>query len=179
MWTANKPGSPVLFPIADCSEQVLGVLAMLIGNGVVVMDDVKRCCAGTHRSFTQSGLLQEEKTFPLSVAIQGMGEGNCSELAFMAHNIVLRMQRTGLGGLCDTGLYRWSILGAIAEDGIKGLTFRFVKDERLSFPNPVGFDGLYKALCPPHYGDMHEAVRELVRRKFGNGGTHESAVPGP
>jgi len=179
IWMANKPGSTLFLPVADCSEQVLGVLAMLIGNGVVIMDDVDKRPAGNLTPFIKSGLLKEEKKFPLSVVVQSMYEGNCSELAFMGHNIVLTMQAMGLGGLYYNGLNRWSILGAFGDDGIKGLGFRFIKDERWPLPNPVGLDGVYEALCPPYYTDMHEAVREFVRRKFGNKGAYDPATPGP
>ncbi len=179
IWMANKPGSTFFMPVADCSEQVLGVMAMLIGNGVVIMDDVDKRPAGNLTPFIKSGLLTEEKKFPLSVVIQSMYEANCSELAFMGHNIVLTMQAIGLGGLYYNGLNRWSILGAFADDGIKGLGFRFIKDERWSLPNPVGLDGIYEALCPPYYTDMHEAVKEFVRRKFGDGGAYDPATGGP
>jgi hypothetical protein len=179
IWMANKPGSTLFLPVADCSEQVLGVLAMLIGNGVVIMDDVDKRPAGNLTPFIKSGLLKEEKKFPLSVVVQSMYEGNCSELAFMGHNIVLTMQAMGLGGLYYNGLNRWSILGAFGDDGIKGLGFRFIKDERWPLPNPVGLDGVYEALCPPYYTDMHAAVKEFVRRKFGDEGAYDPATPGP
>ncbi len=47
-------------------------------------------------------------------------ESNCTEVAFMAHNMVLTLQALGLGGLYFSGLNRWSILGAFADKGIKG-----------------------------------------------------------
>ena len=47
----------------------------------------------------------------------------------MAHNIVLTMQGMRLGGMYYTGLNRFSVLGAFGHDGVKGLGFRFVKDE--------------------------------------------------
>jgi hypothetical protein len=34
-----------------------------------------------------------------------------------------------------------SVLGAFAPEGIQGLGFRFVQDERWAVPNPVRLDG--------------------------------------
>jgi hypothetical protein len=179
IWMANKPGSTLFMPVADASEQVLGVMAMLVGNGVVIMDDAEKRPAGDLTPFIRSGLLKEEKKFPLSVVMQSMYEGNCSELAFMGHNIVLTLQAMGLSGLYYNGLNRWSILGAFAKNGIKGLGFRFIEDERWSLPNPVGLDGVYEALCPPYYTDMRAAVQTFVDRKFGDRGAYNPDTPGP
>jgi hypothetical protein len=72
-----------------------------------------------------------------------------------------------------------SVLGAYAADGVTGLGFRFVEDERWTTPNPVGLDGVYEALCPPYFADMHAAVEAFVERKFGPGGAYDTSLPGP
>jgi hypothetical protein len=179
LWMANTPGSTLFMPIADASEQVLALLAMAIGNGNVIMDDEAGRPAGNLEPFMRSGLLDESRRVPMSVLQQMAYEANCSELAFMAHNIVLTMQGMGLGGLYFNGLNRWSILGAFAGDGIEGFGFRFVRDGRWTLPNPVGLDGHFEALCPPYYQDMHTAVKSFVTRKFGQGGAYDPATPGP
>jgi len=179
LWMANAPGSTLFMPIGDASEQVLGLLALFVGNGYMIMDDQVKRPAGNLSPFIRSGLLDKDKVFPLSMLEQSAYEANCAELAFMGHNIVLTMQGMGLGGLYYTGLNRFSILGAFAEDGIGGLGFRFVKDERWSVPNPVGLDGVYEALCPPYYPDMRAAVQAFVERKFGPGGAYDPNTPGP
>lgn len=179
LWMANAPGSTLFMPIADAAEQALALLAIMIGNGTVVMDDDAGKPAGDLEPFIRSGLLDEAKRAPLSVLLQMTYEGNCSELAFMGHNLVLTLQAMGLGGLYFNGLNRWSILGAFAERGIKGFGFRFQHDERWTLPNPVGLDGHFEAMCPPYHTDMHAAVRAFVARKFGQGGTYDPARPGP
>ncbi len=178
-WMANAPGSTLFMPVADASEQVLALMAMAIGNGNVLVDDSAGRPAGDLEPFISSGLLDDRKRVPLSVLQQMAYEANCSELAFMGHNIVLTLQAMGLGGLYFNGLNRWSVLGAFAEDGIEGLGFRFERDERWTMPNPVGLDGVYEALCPPYHADMGAAVRAFVARKFGSGGTYDPAGPGP
>lgn len=179
LWMANAPGSTLFMPIADASEQVLALLAMAVSNGNVIMDDEAGRPAGNLDPFVRSGLLDDTKRVPMSVLQQMAYEANCSELAFMAHNVVLTMQAMGLGGLYFNGLNRWSILGAFAEKGIEGFGFRFVRDKRWTLPNPVGLDGVYEALCPPYYADMRAAVEAFVARKFGPGGAYDPAVPGP
>ncbi|MDP3984475.1 MAG: hypothetical protein Q8Q52_05640 [Acidimicrobiia bacterium] len=149
LWMANAPGSTLFMPLGDASEQVLGFLAMALANGNFIVDDEAGRPAGDLAPFVRSGLLDEAKPSPLSVLQQMAYEANTAELSFMAHNIVLTMQAIGLGGLFFNGLNRWSVLGAFADDGITGLGFRFVDDERWTLPNPVGLDGMYEALCRP------------------------------
>jgi hypothetical protein len=54
-----------------------------------------------------------------------------------------------------------------------------VEDERWPMPNPVGLDGIYEGLCPPYYPDMHAAVAEFGRRKFGDLGAYDPETGGP
>ena len=179
LWMANAPGSTMFMPIADASESTLALMAMAIGNGNVIIDDAAGRPAGDLGPFIRSGLLQRDKRVPLSVLQQMSYEGNCSEAAFMAHNVVLTMQAMGLGGLYFSGLNRWSILGALKEDGIRGFGFRFQRDERWTVPNPVGLDGHFEGLCPPYHPDMRAAVAAFVERKFGPGGAYDPSAPGP
>jgi hypothetical protein len=155
------------------------LLAVFVGHGYLIVDDRAGRPAGDLAPFIRSGLLDERKPFPLSMLQQITYEANCAEVAFMAHNVALTLQAMGLGGLYYTGLNRWSILGAFAEEGIEGLGFRFVQDERWTVPNPVGLDGVFEALCPPYFPDMRAAVQAFVDRKFGPGGAYDPGVGGP
>jgi hypothetical protein len=175
---ANAPGSTLFMPVGDASEQVLGLMAMALANGNVLVDDIAGRPAGDLAPFVRSGLLQEGKRIPLTVLHQMAYEANVSELAFMSHNIMLTMQAMGLGGLYFNGLNRWSILGAFNESGIEGLRFRFVHDPRWTPPNPVGLDGHIEGLCPPYVSDMREAVNIFVERKFGPEGSYDPSTPG-
>jgi hypothetical protein len=179
LWVANAPGSTFFMPVGDASEEFLGLLAILVGSGYLIVDDQAQRPAGDLTPFVRSGLLDEAKPFPLSLLEQFTYAANCTELAFMAHNIVLTMQGMGLGGWFYTGLDPLSILGAFADEGIQGLGFRFVQDERWTVPNPVGRDGIYEGLCPPYYPDMRAAVQAFVERKFGPGGAYDPRTPGP
>jgi len=89
LWMANAPGSTMFMPIADASESLLALMSMALSNGNVIMDDAEGRPAGDLELFIRSGLLNGEKRRPLSVVQQVSYESNCSEPAFMAHNIVL------------------------------------------------------------------------------------------
>lgn len=179
LWMANAPGSTLLMPVGDASEEVLGLLAMAIANGNLLVDAETQRPAGDLAPFVRSGLLDEDKTAPVQVLQQMAYEANCSEVDFIAHNIVLTMQAMGLGGLFLGGLNRWSVLGAFADQGIQGLGFRFVDVPDSPLPNPVGLDRHFEALCPPYHDDMASAVEAFVERKFGPGGTYDPSTPGP
>lgn len=179
LWWANKPGSTLFMPVADASEEALGLLALMTRHGVMVIDDDTGEPAGNLEPFVRSGLLNREKRLPLSEFQGDIHECVCLETAFMGHNIMLMMQAMGLGGLFFNGMDSLSVLGARAAQGIAGLGFRYTEDERWVNPNPVGLDGVYEALCPPYYPDMHAAVEAFVERKFGSSGAYADDGSGP
>jgi hypothetical protein len=179
IWMANARGSTLFMPMGDVSEQFLGILAIFLANGYVIRDDIAKRPAGELVPFVRSGLLDGDKAFPLSVLELITYEANTMELAIMGHNIVLALQALGLGGLFFNGVNRWSVLGAFAREGVKGLGFRFITDERWTTPNPVGLEGHFEALCPPFQPDMRAAVETFVERKFGPAGAYDPDTPGP
>ena len=179
LWWVNKPGSTLFLPVGDASEECLGFLALMIRHGVVVVDHETGHPAGDLEPFIRSGLLDREKQLPLAELLADINESVCLELAFMGHNIVLVLQALGLGGLYFNGMDALSVMGANADDGVAGLGFRFVEDERWLTPNPVGLDGVYEALCPPYFPDMRAAVEAFVERKFGPHGAYDPDGPGP
>jgi hypothetical protein len=178
LWWANKPGSTLFMPVADASEEALGFLGLMVRHGVMVVDHETGKPAGNLEPFVRSGVLDDAKRLPLTELLSDIYESLCLELAFIGHNIVLTLQAMGLGGLYFNGMDGLSALGASARDGITGLGFRIVEDERWVTPNVVGLDGVYEGLCPPYYPDMHAAARVFVERKFGPGGAYDPDVPG-
>jgi hypothetical protein len=179
LWWANSPGSTLFMPVGDASEECLGLLALMLRHGVTVVDHETGQPAGNLEPFMRSGLLDREKQFPIAELHSTVHESVCLELAFMGHNIVLMLQALGLGGLYFNGMDDLSVLGSNARDGVTGLGFRFVEDERWVTPNAVGLDGVYEALCPPYYPDMHAAVEAFAERKFGPEGAYAPETPGP
>lgn len=179
LWWTNKPGSTLFMPVGDAAEECLGILALMVRHGVMVVDHETGEPAGNLQPFVRSGLLDPKKQFPISELQATVYESVAMEAAFKGHNIVLMLQAMGLGGIFFNGMDDLSVMGAHARDGIKGLGFRFVEDERWLTPNPVGLKGIYEALCPPNYHDMHAAVEVFVMRKFGDKGAYDPNKPGP
>jgi hypothetical protein len=179
LWVANAPGSTLFIPVADQAEECLALLAMFASSGYILVDDYAKRPAGNLAPFIRSGLLAETKMVPLSFLEQFVHSMCSMEIAFMAHNAVLTLQGMGLGGWFFTGIDPSSVLGAYAEQGVKGLGFRFISDPRWTLPNPVGLDACYEALCPPYQRDMRAAVEILAQRKFGPGGAYDPSTPGP
>lgn len=178
-WWANSPGSTLFMPVADASEQMLGLLSLFVENGYLIVDDDVGEPAGDLAPFIRSGLLEEDKVFPLSFLERATYSTNCAEGSFIGHNIVLTMQAMGLGGLFFTGLNELSVLGSPTAEGIDGLGFTFVEDENWLVPNPVGLDDVIEGLCPPYYPDMRAAVEAFVERKFGPDGAYDPKTGGP
>ncbi|MGF1636260.1 MAG: hypothetical protein ACFCUU_04250 [Cyclobacteriaceae bacterium] len=179
LWWANKPGSTLFMPVGDAAEECLGILALMVRHGVMVVDHETGAPAGNLEPFVRSGLLDPKKRFPISELQATVYESIAMELAFKGHNIVLMLQAMGLGGLFFNGMDDLTVMGACAGEDIKGLGFRFVEDERWVTPNPVGLKGIYEALCPPNYPDMHAAVNVFVERKFGSKGAYDPKTDGP
>lgn len=179
LWWANKPGSTLFMPVADTAEECLGIMALLIRHGATIIDEETGKPAGNLEPFVRSGLLDSEKRFPLSELLTIVSEGACLATGFKGHNMVLMLQAMGLGGLYFSGLDDMSIMGARVKEGVAGLGFEFVEDERWVTPNPVGLKGVYEALCPPFYPDMHAAVKVFVERKFGEYGAYKPNSAGP
>jgi hypothetical protein len=155
LWWANRPGSTLFMPVADAAEECLGFLGLMIRHGVMVVDHDTGEPAGDLEPFTRSGLLDREKRLPIAELLSDVNDTLCLELAFIGHNIVLAMQAMGLGGLYFNGMDGLAALGANAADGV------------------------YEALCPPYYPDMHAAVEAFVKRKFGPDGAYDADTPGP
>lgn len=179
LWWANKPGSTLFMPVADTAEECLGIMALLIRHGAMIVDESTGKPAGNLAPFVRSGLLDEKKKFPIAELLTIVSEGACLAAGFKGHNMTLMLQAIGLGGLYFSGLDDMSIMGARAREGIQGLGFEVMEDDRWTTPNPVGLKGVYEALCPPFYPDMHTAVKEFADRKFGQKGAYKASDNGP
>lgn len=182
LWWANRPGSTLFMPVGDASEELLGILCILVENGYLIVDPEAGAPAGDLAPFIRSGLLDDGKRFPLPFLESIAQQAICAEASFMAHNMVLAMQAMGLGGLYFSGLNELSVMGASLDDegpDLEGLGIRFQEREEWIVPNPVGLDGIYEGLCPPYHEDMRAAVETFVERKFGSGGAYDQRTPGP
>ena len=181
IWNSNRPGSTLFMPVGDVGEQLLALLAMYVTNGYTLYDDYSERLGGHLEPFIRTGVINDtqQMRFALSHIEQVAYSTVAMELALICQNIVLMMQAIGLGGWMYTGISPYSALGAFADEGIKGLGFRFSSREDWTYPNPLGLDGYYESVCPPYVADMREAAHKLAERKFGSGGTYDPATGGP
>src|SRR6266566_395447 len=181
IWNSNRPGSTLFIPVGDVGQQLLALLAMYVTNGCTLYDDYSGQLGGKLEPFIRTGVISDtpQMRFALSHIEQVAYSTVAMELALICQNIVLMMQAIGLGGWMYSGIYPYSALGAFADEGIKGLGFRFSSREDWPYPNPLGLDGYYESVCPPYVADMREAAHKLAERKFGSGGTYDPATGGP
>lgn len=179
LWNANVRGSTVFIPVVNVSEQMIAFLFALVGSGYTVFDDVRERPAGDLAPYFKSGLLNPEQKYALSYLEQYVLSCASAEMGIVGHNIALALQTVGLGGWFFSGISPFSLLGASAAQGVRGLGFTFEASPKWGVPNPIGLAGVYEGYCPPFHRDMRTAVQAYVDLKFGAGGTYDLAAPGP
>lgn len=176
-WCVNRPGSTLIFPVADIAQHQLGILCFLVQNGYCIYDDVnKERIPGMERF---KSLVDVENPYPLTFAEQYALTEATAELSTACYAGMLMLQALGLGGWMFDGIDRFSILGASGNPEVPGLGFRYETNEKWSTPNFTGLPGVFEGYCPPHYADMRQAVEAVVKRKFGQGGPFNPKTPGP
>lgn len=177
LWVANTPGSLFAIPVSDLSQHMLLFLCYLLQNGYVVFDDInKRQIPGIEKF----GKIADLKSpYPLSYAEQFTITEATVELSTSCYSGALLLQAMGLGGWMYDGIDFHSVFGVSGDPRNKGLGFRADNQEGWNFPNPTGIPGVFDGCCPPHYKNMHEAVKAVIKRKFGEGGPYNKGTEGP
>jgi hypothetical protein len=176
-WVANRPGSLLVFPVADVAQHTLLNLCFYVQNGYAIFDDVNgRRIPGLEKF---KAMIDVENPLPLTFLDQYSLTEATAELATAAYAGALMQQAMGLGGWMFDGIDRFSILGASGDPNVPGLGFRYDTDPRWALPNPTGLPGVFEGFCPPSYPTMRAAVDALCERKFGAGGPFNAATPGP
>lgn len=177
-WNANVEGSTLFVPVIDLAQKMLGIMALLIQNRTLLVDEKTQRPCGDLSRFVKSGLLDGTRKAPIGMIEASVFSTASMENAIMAQNMTLGLQAIGLGGWLFTGINPISLLGGFANAGIAGLGFRFTHDTRWLTPNPVGLDGIFEAWCPPYVPDMHAAARRVAEVKFGAQGAYRAANGG-
>ena len=176
-WCVNVPGSTLIIPVADIAQHLLGSLCFLVQNGACVYDDINNRKIPGMEKFKE--LVDIDNPYPLSYIEQMSLTEATAEMSTACYAGMLMLQATGLGGWMFDGIDRFSLLGASGDPNIPGLGFTYHKVDNSPFPNITGLPGVFESFCPPHYKDMSEAVKALVKRKFGEGGPFHKSTPGP
>jgi hypothetical protein len=153
------------------------LLCWAVKNGYAIYDDINSQKIPGLERFRH--LIDVENPWPLSVIEQYAIVECSSELATCCFAGQLMLQAMGLGGWMHDGINKIAALGGFAEDGVKGLLFKYDLDQKTGLPNFTGLPGYFEAFCPPNYPDMQKAVEALERRRFGKGGPFHPKTPGP
>ncbi len=176
-WCVNRPGSTLIFPVADIAQHMLALLCFLVQNGYCLYDDLRdERVPGMDRF---KDLVDVENPYPLSFLERYALTEATAELATACYAGMLMLQAMGLGGWMFDGVDPFTVLGASGDPDVPGLGFRYDTDDRWAVPNFTGLPGVFEGFCPPHYPDMRAAVAALVERKFGRGGPYHAATTGP
>lgn len=176
-WAVNRPGTTLVFPVADLAQHHIAVLCFLVQNGACLVDDVNGSPIPGIERFAD--LVDVENPYPLSFVEQFSLAEVTAELSTACYAGMLMLQALGLGGWMFDGINALSVLGASGDPEVPGLGFSFQTDERWPLPNVTGLPGVFEGFCPPHYPDMGAAVEAFVQRKFGAGGPFNPGTPGP
>jgi hypothetical protein len=176
-WCVNRPGSTMIFPVADLAQHMILILCFLVQNGYCMFDDYNNERIAGLEKFRN--LVDVDNPFPLSFLEQYALTEASAEISAACYAGMLMLQALGLGGWMFDGIDRYTVLGASGNPEVPGLGFRFDTNEKWALPNVTGLPGVFEGYCPPHYPDMRAAVEAVAQRKFGEGGPFNANTPGP
>jgi hypothetical protein len=170
----NKPGTTLFMPILEISEEYLdAVIAVFMGEGYKVFDDVKKTGPAGIKKWIDNGTLKGPDV-PLSSFEYTIFLGNLAPSFHALQNIQLMAEAMGLGSIIMTGY-----IGIIA---LQSLGFRYSLAKEGSGAmlglNPVGLDGIFESYQPPYYKTMNDAVDAFIEKKFGSNGMYTSNYKG-
>lgn len=176
-WSANVPGSTLVFPVADVAQHVILLLLYLVQNGTGIYDDVNgRMIPGIERFAHR---LNMDVAYPMTFVEQIAITDVSVELGTACYAGALMLQALGLGGWMFTGLSPFTVMGASGDPAVPGLGFKFDMIPGNPLPHFTGLPGIFEAHVPPHHTDMRAAVEAVVARKFGAGGPFDAKIGGP
>jgi hypothetical protein len=196
---SNLPGTTVLFPVVDLSRQYLNGLMYLLtqppGARPTIVDDRNFYRVAGVRKWVRNGFLNSDIKLPLG-AIWGMRTQIEADL--LLQNLMLTAEAMGLGAWIHATISPPVLLGDPKFRDRYGpmLGFDWVTPRwkpadlpRWHVPlprfatlraHPVGLrhggEHLIKAMCPPNYPSMAEAVRAVIADKFGPAGIYSDAA---
>jgi hypothetical protein len=192
---SNLPGTTVLFPVVDLSRQYINGMMYLLtqpqGARPTIVDDRNFYRPAGVAKWVRNGFLAKDSKLPLGV----VGSMRTQiEADLLLQNLMLTADAMGLGAWIHASISPPVLLG----DPKMRPAFGPMLDFDFSVPrwkpldalrwqvplpkyanlraNPVGLqhggEHLIKAMTPPNYSSMAEAVDEVVAGKFGPHGIY-------
>lgn len=192
---SNLPGTTILFPVVDLSRQYINGMMYLLtqpeGARPTIVDDRNLYRPAGVKKWTKSGFLNKDIKLPLGT-IWAMRTQIEADL--LLQNLMLTADAMGLGAWIHASLAPPIMLGDPkfrsaygAMLGFDWTTPRWRPADLLRWQVPlprhadlrataVGLrhngEHLIKAMCPPNYDSMGEAVDAVVSDKFGPKGIY-------
>jgi hypothetical protein len=175
---SNLPGSTILFPVVDMTQQYINALMYLLtepqGHRPAFVDDRNFYLYAGVKKWVRTGFVSKEIKLPLGL----LGTMRTHiEAELLLQNLMLMLQAMGLGGWIHASVSPTKLLPAL---GFEYVTPRFrlldffrwgtFRTELRS--HPVGLPPHLKGMCPPYYNTMADAVQAVVDSKYGPGGTY-------
>lgn len=196
---SNLPGTTILFPVVDLSRQYINGMMYILtqpeGARPTIVDDRNFYRMAGVKHWVRNGFLNKDLKLPLGV-IWAMRTQIEADL--ILQNLMLAADAMGLGGWIHGSMSPPVLLGDPKFRGKYGpmLDFDWVIPKwrladiwRWQVPlpmfaslraNAIGLrhqgDYLIKAMCPPNYKDMAEAVDTVIADKFGPHGIYNDAA---
>ena len=177
LWVANTPGSLFAIPVIDLAQHVILVLCYLAQNGYGIFDDINKQPIPGLEKFGH--MIDLNSPFPLSYLDQLSLSEASVEVSTSCYAGALMLQAMGLGGWMYDGVTPNSVFGVSGDPRNEGLGFRADTRADWNFPNPTGIPGIYETKCQAHFSSMKEAVKSVVKRKYGEHGPFAESTPGP
>jgi hypothetical protein len=196
---SNLPGTTIFFPVVDLSHQYINGLMYLLtepdGARPALVDDRNFYRLAGVQKWVRSGFLNENLKLPLGVigALRTQVEAD-----LLVQNLMLLAEAMGLGAWIHASISPAVLLGDPKFRsqygpmlGFEFATppFRLLDILRWQVPlpkyanlrsHPIGLkfgdDYLIKAMCPPYYASMAQAVAEVIRLKFGPDGVYNDTA---
>jgi hypothetical protein len=192
---SNLPGTTILFPVVDLSRQYINALMYLLtqpeGARPTIVDDRNLYRMAGVKKWVRKGFLNKDIKLPLG----SLGAMRTQiEADLLLQNLMLTADSMGLGAWIHASIAPPVLLGDPKFRGRYGsmLDFDWVVPKwraadvlRWGVPipsatnvraHPVGLrrlgEPLIKAMCPPNYASMDEAVDAVVADKFGPQGIY-------
>jgi hypothetical protein len=167
LWDSNRPGATLFLPVCDVSASLISLIAQFVDpalrryapvtGGMNIIDDRHGFRPAGTKRWLKYGFLNAEQILPLSILERQACYYVFSEPAAICQNMFLATEALGLGG--------WKHCGFLSLEIFERMGFRIVTAaEGKGFGNPIGFDGVFEASCPPYYPTMDAAVDAFFSR---------------
>jgi hypothetical protein len=192
---SNLPGTTIFFPVIDLSHQYINGLMYLLtepdGARPDIVDDRNFYLSAGTSKWVRKGFLNKNIKLPLGII--GTLRTHV-EADLLVQTLMLLAEAMGLGAWIHASISPEVLLGDPKFRGQYGPMlgfefqtprFRLLDILRWQVPlpkyadlrsHPIGLkhgeEYLIKAMCPPNYPSMADAVAEVVRLKFGPNGVY-------